>query len=133
MSSLSPRARIQSLSLGIVDAASVLHQVLCATATSAMRPFEVHCVRFTQVSLDEALLLWAAAAAQQDQLDIALAYLQDWLPMEHAKRSVGALCVFSTLVKTIGLVFPLRRECEEGEISELPKSSCHPSTYSTLH
>jgi hypothetical protein len=51
--------------LGIADAASALHALMCTTATSATRAFEVHGPGCQHISGDEIRLLRAAAAANR--------------------------------------------------------------------
>lgn len=94
--------------LGIADAASALHALMCATATYATRSFEVHGPGCRMISADEIRLLRAAAAAQQDQLEPTLAHLQEWLPLAQAKLVLNPLRAFAVFLKNVGLELPAR-------------------------
>jgi hypothetical protein len=94
--------------LGIADAASALHALMCATATYATRPFQVHGPGCRMISADEVRLVRAAAAAQQDQLEPALAHLQEWLPLAQANLAFNALRAFAVILENIGLELPVR-------------------------
>jgi hypothetical protein len=94
--------------LGIVDAASALHALMCTTATSATRAFEVHDPGCQHISGDEIRLLRAAAAAQHGQLEPALAYLQEWLPPAQANLALNPLRAFAASLKSVGLNLPVR-------------------------
>ena len=94
--------------LGIADAASALHALMCTTATSATRAFEVHGPGCQHISGDEIRLLRAAAAAQQGQLEPALAHLQEWLPPAQANLALKPLRAFAASLKSVGLNLPVR-------------------------
>jgi hypothetical protein len=60
------------------------------------------------ISADEIRVLRAAAAAQKDQLEPALAQLQEWLPLAQANLALNLLRVFAVFLKRIGLDLPVR-------------------------
>lgn len=94
--------------LGIADAASALHALMYATATFATRAFEVHGPGCQHISRDEIRLLRAAAAAQQGDLEPALAHLQEWLPLAQADLALSPLRALGVFLKSVGLDFPIR-------------------------
>jgi hypothetical protein len=94
--------------IGIVDAASALHALMCVTATSATRAFEIHGPGCRHISGDEARLLHATAAAQHGELESARAQLQEWLPLAQADMVLNQLRVFAASLKSVGLDLPVR-------------------------
>jgi hypothetical protein len=60
------------------------------------------------MSGDEIHLLRAAAAAQQGQLEPALAHLQEWLPPAQANLALNPLRAFAACLKSVGLDLPVR-------------------------
>ncbi len=94
--------------LGIADAAHPVHALMCASATYATRSFQVHGPACRMLSADETRLVRAAAAAQQDQLEPALAHLQEWLPLAQANLAFNVLRAFAVLLRNIGLELPVR-------------------------
>jgi hypothetical protein len=118
--------------LGIAEAASALHALMYTTATSATRAFEVHGPRCQHISGDEIRLLRAAAAAQQGQLELALACLQEWLPPAQANLALNPLRAFAASLRSVGLNLPVRSSktiCESG----IACSGDRAPTSATLH
>jgi hypothetical protein len=94
--------------IGIADAASALHALMCATVNSTIRAFEVHGPGCQRISADEIRLLHAAAAAQHGQLESALAQLKEWLPLAQADLALNQLRAFAASLKSVGLDLPVR-------------------------
>jgi hypothetical protein len=118
--------------LGIGDAASALHAVMCATATSATRAFAIHGPACQHISEDEIRLLRAAAAAQQGQLEPALVHLQEWLPVTQANLALNPLRAFAEYLKRVGLDLPVRSHKAFLESGIVWPGDCTP-TSTTLH
>jgi hypothetical protein len=118
--------------LGIADAASALHALMCATATSATRAFEVHGPGCQHLSRDEIRLMRAVAAAQQGDLDPALTHLQEWLPPAQADLALSPLRALGLFLRSAGLNFPIRTNNSLFESGTVCPAD-FPPTSTTLH
>jgi len=118
--------------LGIADAAYALHALMCTTATCATRPFQVHGPGCRMISADEIRLVRAAAAAQEDQREPALAQLLEWLPPAQANLVLNPLRAVALSLKNVGLELPVRSRKAVLE-SGIDYPDVRPPASNTLH